>query len=778
MIHVHTLDGCAPAPLAHYLKALGVLRAVATQKDAGGDANARGFWRGDTFCLATKLERDQLVDFFARHYAPAPITAPWNKGAGFFAAEDAGLTPIERSTAARFAPLRAAIAEARKLVGDIAEADAAERRIKEETKQKGLSRAAREKLRADPAYKRRLAEAARVFKAKKDGLIPRCRLEWRGVQARWMAAAVVLAEDGKRELKPVFPSLLGTGGNDGRLDFTNNYYQRLAGLFDPNTGAPLRGTEDRIRTALFGDTERVLLAGAATGQFLPGTAGGANGANGPMANSFVNPMDFVLALEGALFFAANAARRLDVQQSATHASAPFSSRSAASGYGSAGVTDEGPRGEQWMPLWERPSSLAEIERLFAEGRARVGGRAVADAVDFASAIARLGTARGVRAFERFGYIERNGQSNLAVPLGRFTVPNNADPKLGLVDDLAAWMARLRRAARNEHAPARLQHAERRLSDAIFAALQHPAEPGRWLRVLLALADIDVLQAAGTGLQAGPVPPLSSRWATAIDDGSPEIRLALAFALQGGTTMTALGQQVWGDPIRRHALALDDRGRSFAVSGEGDGRLERRPEVVMHGQCAVDDPIALVERRLIEGAQRGERHLPLRAMSGFDTYLPDLSALVAGDVDLDRVVTIGRALLALDTRDRAKRVELREGAGPVMRPTRQARGRLPHDAWTVLRLSTLPWPIDDTCDIGVDPAVFRRLSAGDARGAFRIAHRRLAAAGVRVTVSAIYLDENQAKRWAAAFAFPLARTTARDLLRRIDARTIAPKGPTT
>ena len=60
MIHVHQLDGCAPAPLAHYLKALGILRLVAEQ----ADRDARSWWAGDDFRLATRLGREELEAFF------------------------------------------------------------------------------------------------------------------------------------------------------------------------------------------------------------------------------------------------------------------------------------------------------------------------------------------------------------------------------------------------------------------------------------------------------------------------------------------------------------------------------------------------------------------------------------------------------------------------------------------------------------------------------------------------------------------------------------------
>ena len=59
-IHFHTLTGCSPTPLAHYLKALGILRLVSEQ----ADPSARGAWRDEAFILATKLSADELTDFF------------------------------------------------------------------------------------------------------------------------------------------------------------------------------------------------------------------------------------------------------------------------------------------------------------------------------------------------------------------------------------------------------------------------------------------------------------------------------------------------------------------------------------------------------------------------------------------------------------------------------------------------------------------------------------------------------------------------------------------
>ena len=57
---LHRLDGCAPTPLAHYLKALGVLRLVAEQLDP----EARGWWEGERFLLASHKDEDELLAFF------------------------------------------------------------------------------------------------------------------------------------------------------------------------------------------------------------------------------------------------------------------------------------------------------------------------------------------------------------------------------------------------------------------------------------------------------------------------------------------------------------------------------------------------------------------------------------------------------------------------------------------------------------------------------------------------------------------------------------------
>ena len=218
------LNGCAPIPLAHYLKALGILRLVSEQLDA----TSTGAWRYDRLELRSSVVADDLVEFFNRSYRPTPVLAPWNGGSGFFPKDnDEALAAIEKNEVARLAPYRVGIAAAR-----------------------------RELQRLE-------------LKAKPDGdtkalLLQSCRNAFPEDALGWLDAVLVLGQDGAK-----FPPLLGTGGNDGRLEFTNNFMQRITEVMDPATEKPTAESERWLRAALFGSPAPGLATKAPIGQFSP-----------------------------------------------------------------------------------------------------------------------------------------------------------------------------------------------------------------------------------------------------------------------------------------------------------------------------------------------------------------------------------------------------------------------------------------------------------------------------------------------------------------------------
>lgn len=721
-VHLHHLTGCTPTPLAHYLKAIGILRIVAQQKDP----DVRGFWRDQHFCLLTTLAEDALEAFFLNEYAPTPFVSPWNKGSGFYATNDKGLTPVEDSRAPRFEVFRRGIAEARTQLDGISRADAAVRRLKDQTKGKKTARPARSK--DDPDYKKELAAAEREFKRLKANLYGPFALAWRGPHREWMDAAMVLSPDGE----PSWPALLGTGGNDGRLDFTNAAMQRLGDLFELGSarGTAVPIAKPLLRTALF-ETPSAALMDAAVGQFLPGSAGGANGTTGPGAESRVNPWDFVLMLEGAIAFRGQATRKLGTRDD-MRAAIPFAVTAQAVGHATRGKEKDS-RGEQWMPLWERPASWRDVNALFGEGRAQLGRSSARRPLDFARAIARLGVSRGLTAFVRYGYLERNGQSNLAVPLGRIEVA--AHSRARLIDDIGAWIDRLHRDA--NASSARLSMSIGGLSDAVFDALTREAEPTRWQSVLAAIQDVERVQASGTATKAGPCPKLSPSWLDAATDDSPEWRLALSL----GSAARGYEDGRPFDSVRAHVLPIDPK-KHWAYSIGADKRLTNDPRVVMTGRDPLGDLIALVERRLVEASQRGSRTLPLVAAYGAGARLDDLARFLVGEVDMERVVALGRALMALDWgRVRLPRVHV------------HSRGDRPDEAWEAVRMCALPFPVRERTVV-TEPAMVRRLASGDAAGAVELALRRLRASGFRPPLAAAVADPATARRWAAALAFPI------------------------
>lgn len=78
--HTIELRGCSPVPLAHYLKAIGILRLVSEQVDE----TTQGWWENDVFHMRGPFNRDLLMTFFLDDYSPSPIVGPWGARSGFF----------------------------------------------------------------------------------------------------------------------------------------------------------------------------------------------------------------------------------------------------------------------------------------------------------------------------------------------------------------------------------------------------------------------------------------------------------------------------------------------------------------------------------------------------------------------------------------------------------------------------------------------------------------------------------------------------------------------
>ena len=159
--------------------------------------------------------------------------------------------------------------------------------------------------------------------------------------------------------------------------------------------------------------------------------------------------------------------------------------------------------------------------------------------------------------------------------------------------------------------------------------------------------------------------------------------------------------------------------------------------------------------VIEAGQRGERRLPLEPGYGMAASRHDLARWLAGGLDVDHCLTLARALMALDVGQ----------ARPRLQPA--AASDWPDDAWLAIRLALLPWPLPDGRKPGTDPAILRRLQAGDLASALELSLRRLRPAGIRCSVRAASASAETARRYAAALAFPIDPSTAAHFAQRLD-----------
>lgn len=657
------LPGCTSVPLASYLKGLGVFRIVSEQ----ADDEATAAWRDTELALGSSLDREELEALLLERYRPTPIVAPWNGGSGFYPKDNqAGISVIGGSRTDRLAPYREVLASCREAL---------------------------QELRGDEAPKDR-----------KVTLLERLRARLPEAALPWIDAAVVLTAEG-----PGYPPLLGTGGNDGRLDFTNNFMQRLAELLDPETGSPTPPSRDWLRGALFGDAIPGLTS-SPIGQFAPGDAGGANASTGFGGDARINPWDFVLMLEGAVLFAAASTRRLD-SGSRGAPSFPFTVRAVGAGSGTAALGDESDaRGELWLPLWRRPVRLPELRTLLAEGRATVHRRTARDGLDFVRAVSGLGVDRGIDAFERYAFMMRSGRAYLAAPLGRVQV--RARPEIALTDQLEAdgYLESLRRFARGAGAPGSVRRLVGLLEGSLFELARHGGSR-RLQEILMTLGELQqVVGASRAARDAGvrPLPALSYQWVRDADDGSDELRVAAALAGLHGDRM----------PMRCHLAPVDPRDKPRRWAPESSLTVWGSGELV-------PNLLRVLERRLLEAVRRDLKAKPFGGAPAADT--PAVVNFLHGAAGRGRIDDrrIARLLAGLAFVRSPKFLKDRQRPDPpvpaafaVLKPLFVEPSVL-QEAGLLSRDSSLPLP----------GAVVANLAAGHTQRAVDLAWHRLRVAGV-------------------------------------------------
>ncbi len=655
------LPGLRTDPIASYLSAIGVLRIVGTQADPG----AAGWWHVDEFRLSTRLTREELVSFFVSDYSPTPVMTPWSGGSGFFPKDNkANIRTIEASTDMRLARYRESIERAKSVLQQLSITD-------------------------------------KLDKPTKLALLQACRAQLPDDALDWLDAAFTLTDTDVS-----FPPLLGTGGNDGRLDFAQNFMANIAKLvLEPGSNERARSW---LEDALSGVSDRPL-ADSAVGQFHPGGVGGPNATSGFEGASLVNPWTYVLMIEGAIAWAGTVSRRMGTSASG-RAAFPFTVTASAAGWPTlAGKDDASARAEMWLPVWSNPASCSEVLHLLSEGRATVGRRQARTGVDFALAASQLGVDRGIRSFHRYTFVRRSGLAYLAAPAGSITVKER--PSSSLINQATLWIDAARRLAESTDAGSSLRSAVRRLDDAVMSFCSFGGKP-RLAEVLISVGRLErLLSRLATSKLNEKIPPLqgiSTRWLQESYDGSAEFRLAAAAASICDEHAGPIRMQL--EPIterRDSRLKWADRTSALAVDAADPAKLFA----------------ALLLRRLVETSGVSSAACPTSGL--VNATLGDIDRLIRGSVDSQRLTHLFWAMCTL--------------AWPKASPTcpwRSEYGEPPPDisrVYCMLKLTMLPRPIEwpkgsKPIPVRAETAIVARLRGGGINSAVSLAGRRLRASG--------------------------------------------------
>jgi CRISPR-associated protein Csx17 len=781
-----TLNGCAPIPLAHYLKALGVLRLVAEQ----ADPSAVGYWHNEHFRLRSALDREALLEFFLNRYQPTPIVAPWNGGSGFYEGDDrSAIEAICQSSAPRLDTSKRAIQEIvawpqlgptkqsmiRMLKTLRKEAKASEGKTAKE-----LEKLIKEFVIALHAVERKPGRgrlkilafdieqiekmdvaASQPSKRAVSGLLKagkKVRTAFKKChRASGKELLVMLARSSLSDavipsidaMVPMlsggmvaYPPLFGSGGTDGRLEFTNTFLQCLCEIIHAQSGLPSVGSAAWLKSSLFQETMSGTFSKAPIGQFFPGAAGGANAKSGFSGDSIVNPWDYVLMMEGGMLFAGAAVKKLDGSSDGSMV-CPFCVSHSGAGFASATRSDEAKAGcEIWTPLWEQPTTFAELQTVFSEGRAQLRGSSARSGVDFAQAAVTLGVDRGITAFQRYALLERNGQSSFATPLGKFLVCRNA--RADLLADIHRWITRLRMKTdpgAKPRAPNAVGSAFNLVERRIVELCQQDS-PDRLQSLLASLGATERAVARsfkwattkdkGQRENASPLHGLRLEWLIQIPDCT-ETRLAASLA--GIRASFGKGKEtLW---FRQHLEPLK-RAEYFSPAWT-DKSSEN--DVAWHDGDLTAALNAILARRVLRVGQSGKEgwtdDSPRRAR------LEDITAFIEGRTNEALLADLIWGLSLLDWQQ----------VKPLPPELRDASDAVPSSFYALLRLCFRPFSRKDDA-IPLVPAILRRAMNEDGQAASELAVRRLRASGKAPLVKSLPVSGDIARRTAAAILFPI------------------------
>lgn len=341
------IPGCRHDILGHNLKAIGLLRALATSTEAEHrDADAEGWWDLDTACFHLRSQKypneEKLVEFLTHHYRPTEILAAWNKDVG-----------LEESLASKSGKAT-----------DWQKANAFSVQV------------AHKVITGHEAFLRYRESAEDSISSVLDAI---------------SAAFVKRDHD-----NPVFLNK----GVAGRAHVVRTYWGYVKSF------ASQKKTRGFTESALFGQaaigtTKKGLPSGKGA-PFFPDAIKTYNNGLGWVVETFpFNALDYLLAVEGALALRGAVSRTL-AANSQRFAAFPFVFDSGED------FVDENNEVKDtassiWLPLWDRPATFAELQSFICDAQARLPGKEARFSAEFARALRAQGGDAGFAGWQEFRF---------------------------------------------------------------------------------------------------------------------------------------------------------------------------------------------------------------------------------------------------------------------------------------------------------------------------------------------------------------------------------------
>ncbi len=432
MGHPIPVPGCRHDVLGHALKAIGLLRALAECAAAQHrDRDAEGWWDLEDGCFKILLSggRDEkwLTEFLGKHFQPTPLIAAWNTGSGISPQFAVAVTG-RQGDVRRFRDDHGKQLKAWGIQASGASAKA--RSLKFKTTLACLPALA--------AAAERYALHVRFEGGKKQSVMPEAAHALRSSSDFWQSlklAQAFYSRFQKEGLTKAEQKLLLTELRDGYAGSLSEAFDALSITHLPSVADnPLflrRGrpgdkvnfdifltfweyfvafklhADEFVRVGLFADratpagARKEDLRGKGTPFFPDAVKTYNQGLAWVTEDLPFCPLDYLLAVEGALAMRGATSKALSAQSRARGAF-PFVFETSDT------MVDE--QGKQlglapafWLPIWERPTTFAELQSFILDAQARLASKDCRFSTDFARAIAGLGVDAGFTAFQEFKF---------------------------------------------------------------------------------------------------------------------------------------------------------------------------------------------------------------------------------------------------------------------------------------------------------------------------------------------------------------------------------------